>query len=649
VAGERPVPPPKACASYRFQRRVAIRVRIDEHRPISEYAAVGNLRTTLLVDADGSVDWACLPELDAPSVFAALLDRRRGGRFAVGIAGGRSTQRYRDDTNVLETRLESASGRLCIVDFMPLVGPLSRPARCRTAPELHRVLVCEEGEAEVAAVWAPRLDYARGITRIAARERGFVAERGDARLGLAASGGTAELRDDGDGPAVHHAVRLRKGERAVLVTGWGGVPRAEVGRSSELLEKTAASWRAWVEEGRRAGRSWAQPHEPLVTRSELAMKLLVHPDSGAIAAAATTSLPEWIGSVRNWDYRFAWLRDTSLTAQALLALGHPQEAHAFLTWAEEVASLRESPEHALQILHPLRGESDGEEHELEHLEGYRGSRPVRIGNAARHQVQHDALGEILSAAHELTRRGEDVAPALGTFLGTVADAACAHWRRPDSGIWELRTEPRHFVHSKLMCWVALDRALRLPRGGLRGDVRRWAAERDAIARAILEEGFDPEVGAFVQYFGAKHVDAANLLIPVHGLLPFDDPRVLGTLARVERDLSAGELTWRYDAEDGLPGPEGAFGLATYWRAVNLAGCGRTEEAKELVEAMNRHANHVGLLAEQYAADGAALGNFPQAFTHIGVVNASLYVAHAEGRHRGVPPLGMSGVDGSASS
>jgi GH15 family glucan-1,4-alpha-glucosidase len=618
-----------------------MRAEHDSYRPIASYGVIGNLRTAVLVGHDGSLDWACLPEMDSPSAFGALLDRRKGGRFGLApTAPFRSRQRYRDDSNVLETRFETGTGRAVVIDFMPLEGPLAKPDRCRCASEVHRVVVAEAGEIEMEGVWAPRLDYARGATRITRRRGGFLATAGDARLGLAASGGEARLDDDEGGPAVRLSLRLRAGESAVVVTAWGGVPRPDVARSLEALEVTESSWRAWVSEGRARGRGWAKPHSALVTRSELAMKLLTYADTGAIAAAPTTSLPEWIGGVRNWDYRFSWVRDSSLTAQALLALGHPEDAEAFLEWVDEASAVQQAEHRSLRILYSLRGETAFEEQELSHLEGYRRSVPVRIGNAAADQVQLDVYGEILSAAYELARREavRALRPLWG-FLAGIADAACERWREPDQGIWEVRTEPRHFVHSKIMCWVALDRALRLTRYGLRGDARRWAEQRDAIRRAVLSEGFDADLGSFVQYFGARHVDAAALLVPLHEFLPFDDPRVQGTLARVERDLCEGELTWRYHADDGLPGPEGAFGLATYWRIANHAGSGRAREAAALFDAMSRRANHLGLMAEQYDPRGEALGNFPQAFTHIGVVNAALYLAYAEGRHPEVPPLG----------
>jgi GH15 family glucan-1,4-alpha-glucosidase len=403
------------------------------------------------------------------------------------------------------------------------------------------------------------------------------------------------------------------------------------------------TWRDWVRQGDAERRhEWAGGLRPQLARSELALKLLIHADTGAIAAAPTTSLPETIGGVRNWDYRFTWIRDASLTAQALMTLGHHQEATEFLLWVEHVSEARASRDSGIQIMYGLRGESELPEAELPHLEGYRGSRPVRIGNAAHSQLQLDIYGELLDSAYELARRGVELDGSLPGFLQAVADRAAGAWHRTDSGIWEVRGEPRHFVYSKLMAWVALDRASHLAdRHSLPGDAARWRQERDRLRDDVLERGYNPEVGAFVQSYGSTELDAANLLIPLHELLPFDDPRVQGTIDRTLEQLTENGLVYRYRADDGLPGKEGTFGLCTYWLVDALALSGRLDEAWEIFEGMTGRANDLGLFAEQIDAEsGEFLGNFPQAFTHVGLINSALYLAYAEGRQIPEPaPIG----------
>jgi GH15 family glucan-1,4-alpha-glucosidase len=384
-----------------------------------------------------------------------------------------------------------------------------------------------------------------------------------------------------------------------------------------------------------------------VDRSGLALKLLTYPRTGAIAAAATTSLPEDIGGVRNWDYRYTWIRDASFTGQAFVALGHRKEAIDFLKWAEDVTRRDHEEGGKLHLMYTLDGKSEIPERELDHLEGYRESRPVRIGNGAAGQFQLDIYGELLDAAWEMARLGVEIDEELWRFLTSVADQACAQWNRPDYGIWEIRTQPRHFVYSKLMVYVALDRALRLAdRFGLPADRERWTTTRDAVRKTILERGYNEERGAFVQAFGTTALDAANLLIPLMGFLPADDPRVQSTIDLYLEELTENGLVYRYrtddeEADDGLEGHEGAFGLTTFWMVDALALSGRLDEACEMFEGLARRANHVGLYSEEFdPRSGAFLGNFPQAFTHIGFINSAIYIAHAEGKDIPSPaPLG----------
>ena len=618
----------------------------DGYLPIEHYGVIGNLRSAALVGMDGSIDWCCLPELDDPSVFGALLDTRSGGRFRVAAAGARrSGQRYHERSNVLQTWFETDGGRLTSTDFMPLCGSIVSRHDRPTPPTIHRLVACEAGEVDVEVEWSPRFDYARVAPRMRRVAGGFEAETAGRRLSLVGlPPDVAVIAELGGGPAVHGRIRLRSGERLALVTRYGdGDTPADPESTLSALATTDRAWREWCDtaspplEAALGGR-W-QPH---LERSALALKLLTYPDTGAIAAAATTSLPEEIGGVRNWDYRFSWIRDAAFTAQALFAMGHRREAVAFLEWVEGICSEKVDRAFGMQIMYGLRGESRLPEIELGHLEGYRGSRPVRIGNGAAVQEQHDIYGELLSAAYELVRLGGSLDARLMTFLSHVARRACDAWRTPDHGIWEVRGGPRHFVYSKLMVWVALDRAVRMSeRWGLAGDVARWRSEREAVREAILTQGFDERVGAFVQSFGSTALDAANLLIPVMEFLPANDPRVRATVDRTLELLTTDGLVHRYRTDDGLPGNEGAFGLATFWMVDALALSGRLEEAEELFDGMVARANHVGLYSEEVdVRSGAFLGNFPQAFTHVGLINSALYLARAEGRRVAAPaPLG----------
>lgn len=624
----------------------------EGYLPIRDYGAIGNLRTVALVGRNGSIDWCCLPELDRPSVFGSLLDRRNGGHFRVAARGaGLGEQRYLDGTNVLETRFDIDGGCLTVTDLMPLRGSiLDRP---QTAPEIYRILHCEQGEIEVEVEWAPRFDYARVPAHIERGERGFQATGGLERLtlvGLPSEAG--QILEDGGAPLVRARFRLRRGERQVLVTRYGsGLADPSLEQSVMVLKATCDAWKNWVEQCEPVddcsfGRKWQEQ----VIRSGLTLKLLTYPDTGAIAAAATTSLPEEIGGVRNWDYRFAWIRDAALTAQALFAIGHRAEALQFLEWSERAAMAKGEREWGLQIMYDLRGRTEFPEIELEHLAGYRGSRPVRIGNGAAKQKQLDIYGELLNSAYEYVRLGGTLNPPVMAFLSRVADRAAAVWHEPDHGIWEVRGEPRHFVYSKVMCWLALDRAVRMAdQFGLPGRTEMWRRERDAIRRAVLTRGYDAKVGAFVQSFGSTALDAANLMIPIVEFLPFDDPRVQGTIDRTLEQLTDEGLVYRYRTDDGLLGCEGGFVLCTFWLVHALALSGRREEARVIFDGVAARANHVGLFAEEIdPRTGDFLGNFPQAFSHVGLINSTLYLARAEAARGLVPePIG-SGEHGEES-
>jgi GH15 family glucan-1,4-alpha-glucosidase len=389
-------------------------------------------------------------------------------------------------------------------------------------------------------------------------------------------------------------------------------------------------------------RSWAGRQSERVIRSELALKLLTHAETGAFAAAATTSLPEVIGGVRNWDYRLTWIRDAALTAQALFALGHEADAIAFIEWAERAAEQKGQMDGGLQVLYTIHGEPGLTEMELPNLEGYRGSAPVRVGNGAADQLQLDIYGELISAAYELVRMGGELSPDVREFLPQVADQACSAWRRADHSIWEPRNGPFNFVYSKVMVWMALDRAIKLVGNGtMVGDMERWKQTCDSIRDEVLDRGYDIEQGAFVQSYERNVLDAASLLFPLMEFLPFSDPRVQSTIDRTLESLTENGLVYRYRADDGVAGEEGAFVLCTFWLVDALALSDRLDEAYEIYEGVLARGNHVGLYSEQIdPGSGAFLGNFPQAFSHLGLINSTLYLAYKEGRETPVPaPIG----------
>jgi pentatricopeptide repeat protein len=612
--------------------------------PIADHGAIGNLRTAALVAADGAIDWWCPPDFDSPSVFAAILDDRVGGLFRVGAKGATiREQAYVRHTNVLETRHQAEGGRLTVTDFMPIDSVLDHAAGSAT-PEIVRLLRAE-GTVTVELEWSPRPDYARREVAVLPAAGGFVAEATGARIALAGVPDGARVDGDADGPVARAVFELRDGEHLALATRWDSTDTGvAVAVALSALEATARSWRRWVTKQEATGeRDWAQAWSEHVIRSELALKLLTYAPTGAVVAAATTSLPEWVGGVRNWDYRYSWIRDAALAAQALFALGHRREARDFIQWSERAAR-NDGADWGLRILYPIDGRTGLAERELPHLAGYAKSPPVRIGNGAADQLQLDVYGELVSAAYELLRLGGSLTPDILEFVPAVVGDALAHWREPDYGIWEVRNGPDHFVYSKAMVWMALDRAIRMARQGwIEADPEPWRVARDEIAAWVLDRGYDPELGAFTQRAGSGTLDAANLLLPLMELVPFDDPRVHSTIDRTLEHLTVRDLVYRYRADDGLPGEEGAMGLCTFWLVDALAMCGRLDEAYRVFDGMIRRANPVHLYSEQIdPMTGSFLGNFPQAFTHLGLINSALYLAHAEGLPSPVPdPIGST--------
>lgn len=601
--------------------------RFSTYPPISDYALIGNRHTCALVARNGSIDWCCLPHLESSSVFGAMLDTRRAGRWSVAPAGeATSTRSYVGASAVLETRFTTPSGVLLLQDFLPIrEGRGEEPSR--SAHAIVRIAHCLEGEIELEVDWVPRPNYARDDVSLARTPAGFSAVSASGTAWLAGLPESSEIREAG----VHARVRLAAGEELPLICGWGASSSVEAaGLARRYLQETLEWWSGW--EADCAIEAAVEPWREQVLRSGMVLQLLTNERSGAMAAAPTTSLPEEIGGVRNWDYRFCWVRDASMISRAFLALGRRGDGIAFLRFLEKAASQHRDPAR-IQVLYGLSGETRMPEYNLGHLDGYEGSRPVRIGNGAALQRQLDVYGELLEAAYDLLSIGGALSDEQGAWLRGVADHVCDIWKLPDAGIWEVRGPERHFTYSKLMCWVALDRAIRIAHElDWDLDTARWRVERDEIRRTILERGFDEARGTFVQSFGETGLDAATLLIPLVGFLPAADERVQGTIDAVLRGLTRDGLVYRYvaeEADDGVAGGEGAFAICTFWLIDALALSGRVEEAQQLFDDMLRRANDVGLYSEEIEpVTGVFLGNFPQAFSHVGLINSAHFLGRA---------------------
>ena len=614
----------------------------ERYPPLSRYGVIGNLDTAALVNCDGSVDWLPLPHVESPSVFAAILDADRGGRFQVRpVDPYQSAQRYRRGTNVLSTDFYVPSGRGTLTDWMAFSERTDDPPDV-----LYRKLACTDGSIDFAADFAPRPNYARSVPEFVETDRGVIARSDETDLLL--SGPTSFAVDR---HSARTTVSLGAGETAWFALRYGHDGPHDPRTFQDALERTIQAWRTWVHRCDHPSQCIYDGHRHhLVVRSELVLKLLTHTETGSIVAAPTTSLPETVGGTRNWDYRYNWIRDAALTVQALYKLGHVAEASSYFSWLlthvyEEPASIRP--------LYGLHGETSTAEETLDHLEGYRGSAPVRVGNDAHDQLQLDVYGELVLAMYETSRYGETITRSDWGALREILDYVVDVWRRPDAGIWEVRTEPRQFVHSKVMCWTALDRGVRIvEETDLEGPVERWRATRAAVRDAVLSRGYDAEQGSFVQAFGGDALDATALLVPIVGFLPFDDPRVQGTIDAIERRLTTDRgLVYRYDGDDGLPGSEGTFVLCSFWLVNALALSGRVDEAEALFDSITSHTSPLGLLSEEIDSEsGMLLGNFPQAFSHLGLINSALYLDSAtRDRQPGPEPLGSEASSGEIST
>ena len=596
---------------------------------IGDHALIGDCHSAALVSREGSVDWVCFPRFDSPSTFCAILDEERGGSFDVspeGVTG--ITRRYVDGTNVLQTTFVCEQGTLELTDCMPVStsGNGRNPRDLRAHHAILRRLRCTEGEVDVRVSIAPRFDYGSFVPHFRLTSE----ESAEAVGGADALHITATRLLDEERERIKARWHLRSGEDVFIEAAWGPShvlrPADDRPSASELashLDDTIEYWKAWSD---RCVIDVAD--EASVRRSALALKALTYAPSGAVIAAPTTSLPEEIGGERNWDYRYTWIRDGTLTLISLFSLGIREEAEAFKFWMERTSAGRCED---LQIMYGITGERRLPELELTHLSGHRDSRPVRIGNGAATQRQLDCYGQLVQSAYLFGKAGGRITPDNWNFLAEIADTVSRVWRDPDQGIWEIRDEPRHFVHSKLNCWVALDRAVKLAQSRkLPSDTATWASARDELHDYLLSDA--KARGWFSQAVGADAADASALLVPAMGFLPTTDPLVQGTIDQVRSQLGHRSLVHRYVADDGLSGGEGAFLLCSYWLLDCLTFSGRIPEAEQVLSDLEGYNNDVGLWAEEVdERTGEALGNFPQAFTHMAHITSCL---HLEAARRG---------------
>jgi alpha,alpha-trehalase len=599
--------------------------------PIGDYALLSDCRSAALVSRAGSVDWLCCPRFDAPAVFARLLDPH-GGHFAIRPAGDFQVSRaYVDQTMVLETTFGTQAGTAVLTDAMA-VGHNDRGHQLGAGSPgvLLRRLTCTAGEIDVDVSYAPRPEYGLIYPILETTAGGIAARGGASRLLLSAPAGLQVTGDTATGQ-----LHLVAGQTVNFALQFGHLqepPLAvwEAGQIAARLQDTIEGWRSWSA----LHQAYEGPWRDLVHHSGRVLQALTFAPTGAIVAAPTTSLPEAVGGERNWDYRYTWVRDASLTMEALWVAACPDEAGKFFGFLADAAASELRRGNDLQIMFGVGGEHDLSERELPHLAGWRASRPVRVGNGAWTQRQLDVYGELLDAAQRLADQLGELDPVTQQFLAAAADMAASRWNEKDQGIWEVRGEPRDFLYSKLMCWVALDRAIALaPLLGAENRTEAWATVRDQIRTAILERGWNDQAGAFTQAFGSEDLDASSLMLAITGFLPGDDPRMKATVDAIAARLTDQRgLVYRYLAHDGLAGEEGTFLLCTFWLAHAQALAGELDQAIATFERAVAAINDVSLLAEEIdPGSGEMIGNFPQAFSHIGLVNAAWAISQGQAR------------------
>jgi GH15 family glucan-1,4-alpha-glucosidase len=601
---------------------------MERYPNISDHGLIGDLQTAALVSTDGTVDWFCCPRFDSPSVFASLLDTDKGGYFRIApdTSDYVSRQLYFPDTAMLITRFMTEDGVGEVTDFMPVAGETPTDRH-----RLVRLLRTVRGTMRFVMEVKPRFDYGRAPHKLEITDDGFVFHSNGMQLTFNPVGeravplGEQGLRVERLEDDIRAIRTLREGEiSGVVMESMGGPPRrippAEL---EQLSDQTAAFWRGWVGRSTYQGR-WRE----MVARSAMTLKLMTYAPSGALVAAPTAGLPELTGGERNWDYRFTWVRDASFSVYALLGLGYVEEAAGFGRWLRDrVEESKDQGTHPLKIMYRVDGSSDLSEETLDHFEGWRGSRPVRIGNGAADQLQLDIYGEAMDAIHHADSRGLGPAHQGWMALTRIIDWVCEHWDQPEEGIWETRGGRKDFTYGRFQCWVALDRMIRLAaHHGRPGNVSRWMAERDKIYDQIMTRGWHPQKDAFTQHYGTDVLDASLLLMPLMGFVTPTDPMWISTLKAIDQELVSDSLVYRYNpgaSPDGLRGHEGTFSLCTFFYVDALARSGRLTEAELVFQKMHTYANHLGLYSEEIGLTGEQLGNFPQAFSHLALINAAI--------------------------
>jgi alpha,alpha-trehalase len=601
---------------------------LKEYKPISDYGLIGDQKTCALVGMDGSIDWLCVPRFDSPSIFAAILDIKRGGSFRILPSNGRdgfqATQYYEGPTSILSTEFKDESGRIKITDFMPCfrVGGVMI-----STAEIHRRVSCLEGKFSIAVSVKPRMDYGRIVPNVEYLEGlgyTFVSPEPDVRQETALV--TQKKFEIGEG-SIEGSCDFDVGDPPIdLIFRGGGIKlhSAQEAYTDEKLRETKEYFEKWSGKTIFSGK-W----KDLVVRSAITLKLLIYGPTGAIIAAPTTSLPEQVGGVRNWDYRYSWIRDSSYVLWAFHSLGHDEAEESYLDWVDSIYYLTAEN---LQVMLGVTGERDLSEITLQYLEGYAKSSPVRTGNGAWDQFQLDIYGILVDAIYFSHVHHEEINRKIYNFVvKLIIKAVEEKWQKPDCGIWEVRGEHLHFVYSKMWCWVALSRAVKIAKSiGEEQDAARWSVLRDKIRDQIMKDGWDPKVNSFVRAYGKKDLDAANLLMPQVRFISAKDPKMLATIDEtMKKLLTKGKFVYRYLADDGLPGDEGAFLICSFWLVSCLALAGRVDEAEKLMDSLVEFSNHLGLFSEEIdPSDGTMLGNFPQAFTHMGFITAAVTLSKA---------------------
>ncbi|MFE6281164.1 glycoside hydrolase family 15 protein [Streptomyces sp. NPDC057877] len=594
--------------------------------PIAEHGLIGDLRSVALVGTDGTIDWYCCPSFDAPSVFATVLDADRGGCFELAAGGAaRTKQFYFPDTNVLITRFYTEDGVGEVQDFMPVSEDSAESERHR----LIRRVLCVRGSLPFRARVAPRFEYGGQPHTLRLVDDVALFESVSLSLGL-----TATVPLEVDGADARADFKLSEGETAVFaldqVSGEVAPRRCPIAEAEEQFGQTVAYWRRWLSASKYRGR-WRE----MVHRSALTLKLLTYAPTGAIVAAPTTSLPEHLGGERNWDYRYVWVRDAAFCVYAMLRLGFTSEAAQFMRFVtRHISSGDGKPSGPLQIMYGIDGRTELPERELPHLEGHEGSAPVRVGNAAAEQLQLDIYGALIDSIYLYDKWAEPISSDQWDDVCALVDWVCEHWDQPDEGIWETRGGRKNFLYSRLMCWVAIERAVRMAnRRGLPADLPRWQTCRDTIYRRIMCRGWCESRGAFVQHEDCEVLDAAVLMMPLAKFIAPTDPKWLSTLDALTEELVSDSLVYRYDpriSPDGLRGDEGTFSICSFWYVEAMVRAGRVEEAQLAFEKMLTYANHLGLYAEEISHSGQQQGNFPQAFTHLSLISAAFNLDRALG-------------------